>query len=74
MTTARWSASSHLLRMADAAPGGEARVPASGTPAALSMAIRALGERLGAGRRLSAYDVGHQRCVDAWIAFQGDLE
>ena len=62
----------HLIRLADAAPGGVARIAAAGTPAALSMAITALGGGLGIQRRLSAYDVRHQRCADARVAFGGD--
>ncbi|MGI4798268.1 MAG: hypothetical protein ACRYG8_30335 [Janthinobacterium lividum] len=64
----------HLLMLADAAEGGVARVGAGCSPAALSMAITALGKGLGFMRRISAYDVRHQRCADARIVFAGDLE
>lgn len=64
----------HLLRLAGAAPGGVVRIQPAGTPAALSMAVTALGAALGIQRRLSAYDIRHQRCADARVAFEGDIE
>ena len=64
----------HLLRLADAASDGVARVRPTCSPAALSMAITALGNQLGFGRRISAYDVRHQRCADVRVVFKGDVE
>ncbi|MGI4794444.1 MAG: hypothetical protein ACRYG8_10290 [Janthinobacterium lividum] len=64
----------HLLRLADAAPDGVARVGAGCSPAALSMAVTKLGEGLGMARRICAYDVRHQRCADARVAFSGDIQ
>lgn len=64
----------HLLTLADAAPDGVARVGADCSPAALSMAVTALGGGIEFSRRISAYDVRHQRCADVRIAFSGDLE
>ncbi len=64
----------HLLRLADAASGGVARVKADCSPAGLSMAVAALGRALGLPRPISAYDIRHQRCADARVAFGGDVE
>ena len=46
----------------------------SATPAAFSMAVTALGERLGLERRVSPYDVRHRRAADARLAFGHDLQ
>ena len=63
----------HLAALADAA-GGIARVKAACTPNALSMAVSDMAEDWLPGRRLSAYDVRHQRAADARNAFRGDME
>ena len=63
----------HLAALADAA-GGIARVKAACTPNAISMAVADVAEDCLPGRRLSAYDVRHQRAADARNAFQGDME
>ena len=62
----------HLLGLADT-EGGEAVVMTTASPAAFSMAVTALGERLGLERRLSPYDVRHRRAADARLAFGHDL-
>ena len=63
----------HLAGLADAA-GGVARVRPACTPNALSMAVADVAEDCLPGRRLSAYDVRHQRAADARNAFEGDME
>ena len=63
-----------LLALADAAKGGKAAVRPACTPNALSMGIADLAAACLPGRRLSAYDVRHQRASDARAAFDGDLE
>ena len=63
----------HLLSLADAA-GGVVEVHTTASPAALSMAVTRLGQDLGYQRRISAYDLRHQRCADARAAFGGDIE
>lgn len=63
----------HLLGLADA-DGGQAIVRLTATPAAFSMALTALGERLGVERRISPYDVRHRRAADARLAFGHDLQ
>ena len=64
----------HLARLADAAPGGPARVRAECSPAAFSMCVAHVAMQCGFPRRVSAYDVRHQRCSDARIAFGGDMD
>ncbi len=64
----------YLLRLADAAEGGVARVGADCSPAAISMAVASLGRAVNLPRPISAYDIRHQRCADARIAFGGDVE
>ena len=63
----------HLLELADAA-GGEASVRMMASPAAFSMAVTSLGERMGLERRVSPFDIRHRRCADARLAFEHDLE
>lgn len=70
----RDSPASHLLRLADAAPDGVAWVSSGCSPAAISMAVAALGRSVGLPRVISAYDIRHQRCADARISFGGDVE
>ncbi len=65
-------ATGRLGGLADAA-GGRALVRPACTPAALSMGIAALAAGCLPGRRLSAYDVRHQRASDARAAFGDDL-
>jgi hypothetical protein len=60
--------------LAELAAVGVARVKAGCSPNSLSMGIADLGGELGLGRRVSAYDIRHQRCSDARIAFGGDRE
>ncbi len=64
----------HLLHLADAVPDGVAMVCPDASPAALSMAVTRLGAECGFTRRLSAYDLRHQRCADARAAFGQDIE
>ena len=63
----------HLLGLADA-DGGDAVVRLLATPAAFSMAVTHLGERLGLERRISPYDIRHRRAADARLAFAHDLQ
>ncbi len=64
---------SHLLALADAT-GGEITVRMNATPAAFSMAVTGMGERMGFERRISPYDIRHRRCADARLAFGHDLQ
>ena len=65
--------SAHLARVADRAPGGVCRVEVNCTPAAISMAVAALGRSISLPRAISAYDLRHQRTADARVAFAGDV-
>ncbi|WP_419729619.1 hypothetical protein [Lichenicola sp.] len=62
----------HLLQMADASVGNLVRLSAGCSPAAASMAVTALGQALGFPRRISAYDIRHQRCADVRATFVGN--
>lgn len=64
----------HLARLTDAAPDGMARVRAECSPGSFSMCVAATADNCGFTRRVSAYDIRHQRCSDARIAFGGDLD
>lgn len=64
----------HLGSLVDVAPKGLARIKARCSPNALSMAVTDISADCVPGRRLSAYDVRHQRAADARTAFGGDLE
>ncbi len=64
----------HLMKLADATPDGVARVGAACSPAALSMAVASLGRGISLPRAISAYDIRHQRCADARVAFGCDIE
>ena len=63
----------HLANLASRA-GGRIKIQPTCTPAALSMAVAELGQAVGIERRISAYDVRHQRAADARTAFKGDVE
>ena len=61
----------HLADLVHAA-GEMVRLRPSCTPAALSMAVSELGADINLSRRISAYDLRHQRASDARAAFGGD--
>ena len=63
----------HLASLADKA-GGKALVKAACDRNALSMGIAHVAAACLPGRRISAYDLRHQRASDARAAFGGDLE
>lgn len=64
----------HLAALAADKPEGLARVRAHCTPAALSMAVTDLADELVLPHRVSPYDIRHQRCSDARIAFAGNSD
>ena len=64
----------HLASLVADADEGLAHVQALCTPAALSMAVTDLADELSLPHRVSPYDIRHQRCSDARIAFGGDAD
>ncbi len=64
----------HLARLADATRRGRVLVRPDATPNALSMGVSDLAAACLPRRRLSAYDVRHQRASDARATFGDDIE
>ena len=71
MISSEGHAAAHLAKLS---AGNWVTIRQDVSPAALSMGIADLGDAAGLARRVSAYDVRHQRAADARTAFNGDMD